>query len=123
MSKSAPAPAAVASNSLFDRVLGVRDSLVSSLRFQHIVSRLPGFRKIAQNQAKDVFDLLAGFVYSQTLAACVELGLLQKLIGGPRTIGELAGEARLPAESMERLVAAAVSLNILSRRSVGRVGL
>ena len=123
MSERAPAPAAVASNSLFDRLLGLRDNLVSSLRFQRIVSRVPGFRKIAQNQAKDVFDLLAGFVYSQALAACVELGLLQKLIAGPRRIDELASEARLPAESMERLIAAAVSLKIVSRRSGGRVGL
>lgn len=106
-----------------DRVLDARDRLVSSLRFQSAVSRVPGLRKIAQNQAKDVFDLVAGFVYSQTLAACVELGLLQKLASGPRTIGDLAREAGLPDEGMERLVSAAVSLKILSRRSGSRVGL
>lgn len=106
-----------------DRVLDVRDNLVSSLRFQRIVSRVPGLRKIAQNQARDVFDLLAGFVYSQTLAACVELGLLQKLLAGPQAIDDLAREAKLPSESMQRLVSAAVSLKILSRRSGSRVGL
>jgi demethylspheroidene O-methyltransferase len=106
-----------------DRVLAARDRLVSSLRFQRIVSSVPGLRKIAQNQAKDVFDLLAGFVYSQTLSACVELGLLQTLLEAPRSVEELARMAQLPTEGMERLVAAAVSLKILSRRSGGRVGL
>lgn len=123
MSERAPAHPIVARNSIADRVLGLRDSLVSSLRFQRIVSRVPGFRKIAQNQAKDVFDLLAGFVYSQTLAACVELGLLQTLMAGSRTVEELARETHMPLEGMERLVQAAVSLKILSSRSGGRVGL
>ena len=123
MSDIAPAHATRVQNSIMDRVLAARDRLVSSLRFQRIVSSVPGLRKIAQNQAKDVFDLLAGFVYSQTLSACVELGLLQTLLEGPRSVEELARVAQLPTEGMERLVAAAVSLKILSRRSGGRVGL
>lgn len=123
MSERAPARPLRMTNSIADRVLGLRDNLVSSLRFQRLVSRVPGFRKIAKNQAKDVFDLLAGFVYSQTLAACVELGLLQKLLAGPRPIDDLARDSQLPIEGMERLVSAAVSLKILSRRSGGRVGL
>ena len=123
MSERAPARPILMSNSIADRVLGLRDNLVSSLRFQRMVSRLPGFRKIAQNQAKDVFDLLAGFVYSQTLAACVEVELLQKLLSGPRSIDDLARDSQLPIEGMERLVSAAVALKILSRRSGGRVGL
>ncbi len=123
MSEGASARPMGLGNAIADRVLGLRDNLVSSLRFQRLVSRAPVFRKIAQNQAKDVFDLLAGFVYSQTLAACVELGLLQKLLAGPRPIDGLARESELSPESMERLVSAAVALKILSRRSGGRVGL
>ena len=90
VSDIAPAHATRVQNSIMDRVLAARDRLVSSLRFQRIVSSVPGLRKIAQNQAKDVFDLLAGFVYSQTLSACVELGLLQTLLEGPRSVEELA---------------------------------
>lgn len=123
MSDIAPAHAMRVQDSIMDRVLSARDRLVSSLRFQRIVSSVPGLRKIAQNQAKDVFDLLAGFVYSQTLSACVELGLLQTLLAGPRSVEELARETQLPVGAMERLVAAAVALKILSRRSGGRVGL
>lgn len=110
-------------SSLWDGVQAARDRLVSSLAFQRTVSRLPGVRKIAQNQAKEVFDLVAGFVYSQTLLACVELGLLQQLLRRPMTINEMAAAASLPRDGMERLVAAAVSLKLLAPRSQERFGL
>lgn len=106
-----------------DRVHETRDRLVSSLAFQRWVSRTPGMRKIAQKQASEVFDLVAGFVYSQVLLACVELGLLEALRKKPQTVGDLARFAKIPPESMERLVAAAVSLKVLSWRSHNRVGL
>lgn len=108
---------------LSDRMLSSRDRLVSSLAFQRAVSRLPFIRRIAQNRARDVFDLVSGFVYSQVLLSCVELGLLQQLLRRTMTLEELSNTGNMPLESMERLVAAAVSLKILSWRSEGRVGL
>lgn len=106
-----------------DRALGLRDRLVSDLSFQRAASRIPFVRSVARAQARDVFDLCAGFVYSQVLFACVELGLLQRLRRAPATVAELAAAYGLSDEATGRLIAAAVSLKLLSYRSRGRVGL
>lgn len=123
MGGTAASPTAKPWGAISDAVKAWRDRLVSSLAFQRAVSRVPGVQLIAQNQAKDVFDLVAGFVYSQVLLACVQLGLLQRLLKQPMTIEELADTARMPVDAMERLVSAAVSLKIMSQRSAGRIGL
>jgi demethylspheroidene O-methyltransferase len=70
-----------------------------------------------------LFDLCAGFVYSQVLQACVQLRLFDALLGGPRTLGELGRELSLPPDAAVRLLDAAVALRLVERRSGGRFGL
>jgi demethylspheroidene O-methyltransferase len=73
-------------------------------------------RPIARRRARGLFDLVAGFVYSQVLLACVRLRLFDILARGPRSAAELAAQLDLPADSTERLLAAAVSLELLEVR-------
>ncbi len=70
-----------------------------------------------------MFDLCAGFVYSQILLACVELGILEMLREGPQNASAIAARTGLDAAAAERLLSAAVSLQLISLRSGGRYGL
>jgi demethylspheroidene O-methyltransferase len=67
-----------------------------------------------------VFDLCAGFVYSQVLLAVVRLRLLEQLTEGPRSAADLATALALPADSTDRLLSAAGALDLLRRRRDGR---
>ncbi|TPG58565.1 methyltransferase [Roseomonas nepalensis] len=120
MSATVPAEAAP---SWRDRALGLRDRLVSDPRFRRLAARFPPTRALARRRAGALFDLCAGFVYSQVLLACVRLRLFDLLRDGPLTAAEIAARARLPPESAARLLGAAVSLGLLDRRGGGRYGL
>jgi demethylspheroidene O-methyltransferase len=108
---------------LMDRILRLRDTLVASPRFRAWASRFPLTRPIARRRARALFDLCAGFVYTQVLLTCVRLRLADILSEGPKTAAELAARMALPLESTETLLAAAVSLKLVSRRRGGAYGL
>ena len=80
-------------------------------------------RPIAHKSAHSLFGLVAGFVYSQVLVACVQLKLPELLANGPKLTGELAAEMDLPLPSAERLLAAAASLNIVEEAGPNRFAL
>ena len=109
--------------SLADRLYAIRDRLLESPVFKRFSATFPLTRPIARKQARALFDLCAGFVYSQVLAACVELDLFRRLRGEPKSLDELARDVNIPAERLVRLLDAAVSLRLLSQRSGNRYGL
>lgn len=106
-----------------DRCRDARDRLLASPRFQRWAAGFPPTRPVARRRAQALFDLCAGFVYSQVLLACVRLGVFEHLRDGPRTAADLARRMDLPPEGAERLLRAAASLRLLSRRGEGRYGL
>jgi demethylspheroidene O-methyltransferase len=106
-----------------ERALDLRDRLLGSAGFRRLALRLPLARRVARRETRALFDLCAGFVYSQVLAACVRLDLFARLRSGPLTTGELAARLDLPEEGTRRLLDAAVSLRLLSRREGDRYGL
>lgn len=93
-----------------------RDRLLVSPRFQNWVLRTPLLRLIARRRASQLFDLCAGFVYSQVLLACVRLRLLQMLQHGPRSIESLAQQAHMPPEAMFTLLQSAAALGLTQWR-------
>jgi demethylspheroidene O-methyltransferase len=109
--------------SLGDRLLGFRDRILADPSFQRFAGVFPLTRPIARRRAAALFDLCAGFVYSQILFACVRLKLFDLLAGGPLSSAELSARLPLPAEATVLLLDAAVSLRLLQRRSGGRYGL
>ncbi|NDH51041.1 MAG: methyltransferase domain-containing protein [Betaproteobacteria bacterium] len=80
-------------------------------------------RWITRRRTRQVFDLMAGFVYSQVLLACVRLKLLESVTEEPRTLAELAQASNVPAAGLQRLLSAAVALQLLELRGAGRYGL
>lgn len=76
-------------------------------------------RPFATGSARKLFDLTAGFVYSQILKAVVDLDLLGKLADGPKTADELAGPLGLNPEAAKRLLDAAVALELVEARRGG----
>ena len=109
--------------SLGDRLHAWRDRLLASPGFHRWAARFPPTRAVARRQAGALFDLCAGYVYAQVLAACVELRVFPILAEGPLPVAELASRLALPRDSTERLVSAAVSLRLLERRGGDRIGL
>lgn len=106
-----------------DRWLALRDRWLASPSFQRAAARFPLTRGIARRRAAQVFDLVAGFVYSQVLAACVRLELFDMLAAGPQALHELASRLGLDAAATERLLSAAVALKLVERRGGDRFGL
>lgn len=109
--------------SLGDRWRSLRDTLLSSRRFQRFAAAFPITRPIARRRAAALFDLCAGFVYSQVLLACVRLRLFQQLQAGPLPMSLLASRASVPIDAMQALLDAAVALNLLEKRGEQRYGL
>ncbi|MEM8769774.1 MAG: methyltransferase [Pseudomonadota bacterium] len=86
---------------------------------------LPG-AWIARREARYLFDLTAGFTYSQVLLACEELQLLQRVAEGSVSLRTLARDCGVDAARLERLVDAAAALKLLmvedQQVGLGRAG-
>jgi demethylspheroidene O-methyltransferase len=101
---------------LLRRWTSFRDRLVTSPEFRRWAARNPLTRPSARRRARALFDLCAGFVYSQVLLACVQLRLFEILHEQPRSAADLAHRLALPLDAAERLVRAAAALRLLERR-------
>ncbi|HYW30625.1 MAG TPA: methyltransferase [Gemmatimonas sp.] len=110
-------------DSLLDRLRDRWNALVATNGFQRWSARFPLTRPVAMRRSRALFDLCAGFVYTQTLYACVELELFEFLAAGSATSEEIARHTRLSAASAERLLNAACSLKLLERRRHARFAL
>jgi len=108
---------------LFDRCLSLRDRILASEKFKRRAGSFPLSRLIARRRARDLFDLCAGFVYSQVLLACVQLRLFDILLEKPQDLPMLSRRLGLTGEACSRLLEAAISLRLLELRGGGRYGL
>ncbi len=99
------------------------NALVATDGFQRWSARFPLTAPITRYRSRKLFDIVSGFVYTQTLLACVELELFEYLAGGARTIAEISHHTGLTPANTERLLNAAVSLRLLLKRRHGRFAL
>jgi len=100
-----------------------RNRLLTDAGFRKWAASFPLTRPIARAKAREVFDLCAGFVYSQVLYACVALDILRIVRDAPLDVETLAARIAMPADGTDRLARAAASLKLLRRRADGRYGL
>ncbi|AQR62897.1 methyltransferase [Brevundimonas sp. LM2] len=108
---------------LRDRWRAWRNGLIGDPGFQRWAARFPLTRPVARRRAQALFDLSAGFVYSQIAQACVLSGLLARLAKGPARIADLASVIDLAPEATLRLVRAAVALKLAEPAGLDRYGL
>lgn len=88
---------------------------IASEDFQRWAAGFPLTRAFARRDAARVYDLVAGFVYSQVLLAAVELGLLRQLQQGAQRASTLALSCGVSAERMRTLCQAAASVDLIVR--------
>ena len=112
-------PRAARPQGLIGRFHAWRTRLISSAAFQSWAASTPLVRGIARRDAARLYDLTAGFVYSQVLLACVELRLFDHLADRVVATEDLAQVLHLPADRVERLCQAAAALDLLVRTRDG----
>lgn len=106
-----------------ERIDAWRDGLMTSPGFHRWAADNLLTRWITRRRAAQVFDLMAGFVYSQVLLACVRLRIFETVSEAPRTLEELAQICQVPASALQRLLSSAKALRLLELRGEGRYGL
>lgn len=111
---------APAGGSPLDFLRDLRNRLVADGRFRRLAARFILTRPTSRRATRELFDLAAGFVYSQTLAAFVRLGLHDFLAGQPRSTAEIAARCGLHPDRAERLMLATAALGLTEPRSGGR---
>ncbi|MEM1190167.1 MAG: methyltransferase [Pseudomonadota bacterium] len=100
---------------LLERLYRRRDRMLGDPAFHRAVLRFLPTRWVARRRARELFDITTGFVYSQVLAACIELNLFERLEAGPASTAVLAAEFGIEREALSRLLAAASELRLLQR--------
>ena len=95
------------------RWLKWRNRILSSPGFQRFALKFPLTRPVARRRARALFDLVAGFTYSQIVAACIQTRLLDLLADGPRQAATIASEVDLPTEGTIRLLRGAAALGLV----------
>ena len=91
------------------------NNLVAKPSFHTFIKRIPIIRRLALNDGKIIYDLVAGFVYSQVLLAIIELRLIDFLITGKKEIDEISRFTRLPDDKCILLCNAAASIGLLKK--------
>ena len=97
--------------------LRFRNRLLADLRFHRLMQRFAPTRYIARQKSNQLFDLLAGFSYSQVLYACVDLKVFDHVGLAGCTASELARATGLTTDRCDMLVKAAQALLLLERRA------
>lgn len=106
-----------------ERWLAFRNRWLADPRFQQWAARFPLTRPIARRRTRELFDLCAGFVYSQVLLAAVRLGLLERLREAPLEPAALAREGLLDEDAGRRLLRAAAGIGLAEALPDGRYAL
>ena len=96
-----------------ERWLLQRNRVLSNPHFQRWSMRLPLLRGTARYHANAMFGVITGFVYTKTLTAAVDLGIIAALARAPQSTSGLAAAAGLEAPAMARLLAAAASIDLV----------
>lgn len=98
---------------LRERWLLQRNRVLSNPHFQRWSMRLPLLRGTARHHANAMFAVITGFVYTKTLTAVVDLGIISALARAPESSAALAAAAGLEDAAMARLLAAAAAIDLV----------
>jgi demethylspheroidene O-methyltransferase len=99
--------------SMRERWILWRNSWLSDPGFQRWSMKLPLLRGTARGHANAMFAVITGFVYTKTLTATVDLGIVGALAEAPMSEAALAAMTGLEPAAMARLLAAAASVDLV----------
>ena len=106
-----------------ERWVALRNRWLCDPRFHKRALDCPLTRPIALARVAALFDLTAGFVYSQVLDATIRLGILEILRAGPIRRDRLAEEIGATSEALDALLKAAEALELVESLPGERVAL
>ncbi|MEY3886404.1 MAG: Demethylspheroidene O-methyltransferase [Pseudomonadota bacterium] len=112
-----------AANTWHDRLLAWLERLYASPRLYSFSLTNPLTRWVTRRRTQKLFDLMAGFVHTQVMLACIRLDLFKMLHQAPADLQQIAARVNMPAPVLQRLLLSAVSLGLLESRSQSRYGL
>ncbi|MGA1384978.1 MAG: methyltransferase, partial [Steroidobacteraceae bacterium] len=87
-----------------------------SPRFQRAAAAFPFTRGRARTEARELFDIVAGFTYTQITLACVRLGLLEQLRHGAKSEKSLIAVMAMTDAAARTLLRAAAAIELLDAR-------
>ncbi|PYB71955.1 methyltransferase [Rhizobium wuzhouense] len=90
-----------------------RNRRIASPRFRAFVARFPLLRGIANRKAKQLFRLTSGFVHTQVLSACVQLGIFEALDGKALSTTAIATRCGMGPEATRALLDQARRLDLV----------
>jgi len=90
-----------------------RNRLLMSPRFQRAAAGFWLSRPRARREARELFDIVAGFTYSQITLSCVRLGLLERVRAGHVSESLLIEAMGLSVAAAQTLLRAAAALELL----------
>lgn len=93
-----------------------RNRLLMSPRFQRAAAAFPFTRGRARTEARELFDIVAGFTYTQITLACVRLGLLEQLRHGAKSEKSLIADMAMTDAAARTLLRAAAAIELLDAR-------
>ncbi len=93
--------------------LRFRNRLLADPKFLAFAQRFPLTRPVARAKSRELFNLLAGFSYSQVLYACVSLRILEHVGQTQIPLPELANKIGLSESKANTLIRAAIALDLL----------
>lgn len=121
--QQAPAPQLPERTSWRERIVGWAPRLIMSPKVRRALQLNPLTRRTSRRHTQELFDLCAGFVYSQALFAFVETGLLDRLKTGPKSVNDLSQTSGLDQAATERLLRATHALSLTRKTDGGAIAL
>ena len=95
---------------------GIAARLALQPWFHRLCARVPGLSWISRREGDALFEVVQGFVRSQTLLALVELRVLHQLADGAAGLPALARDSGLAPDRMAILLQAGAALKLIHRR-------
>jgi demethylspheroidene O-methyltransferase len=93
-----------------------RNQLLSNQRFIAFAQSFPLTRPIARRRSIELFDIVAGFTYSQVLFTCVQLNLFERVGQTGQSLSALAQTIGWDHDKTHRLIKAAAALDLFEMR-------
>ena len=103
-----------------ERSIALRNRLIANAKFRAWLMRLPFTRGFVRRRAGAMFDINAGFIYTQIALAMVDTKMFDALATEPLSVAQAAHHADLPEAGADRLLKAAASLGLAQRLRDGR---